>query len=141
MLKIIEVVDHDYAVVHTVRRSAPDVILNRSNMRLRDVVDTGVLVMGPGSLDARSRRARANHLAALLRYAAKHSGSPARNGHLRFDGREIVSLVAKDENVTHPQARAMLRDALAGLGGREITSAYDPYEIGYIIPAKARQAA
>lgn len=141
VLKIIEVVDHDYAVVHTVRRSAPNVILNRSNMRLRDVIDTGVLVTGPGSLDARSRRERTNHLGALLRYAARQSGSPTRDGQLRFDGQEVVGLVAKDENVTHQQARAMLRDALAGLGGREITSAYDPHEIGYVIPAATLQAA
>jgi hypothetical protein len=140
MLKIIEVVDREYAVVHTVRRSAPNIILDRSNMRLREVIDTGVLAAGPGSLDARSRRERASHLAALLRYAAKQSGSPTRDGHLRFDGQEIVSLVAKDENVTHPQARAMLRDALKSLGGREITSAYDPHEIGYVITADALQS-
>jgi hypothetical protein len=137
VLKIIEVVDNEYAVVHTVRRSAPETVLNRSTMRLRDVIDTGVLVSGPGALDARSRRERADHLSGLLQYAAKQSGSPTRDGQLRFDGREVVDLVAKDESVTHQQARAMLRDALASLGGREITSAYDPHEIGYVIPATA----
>lgn len=123
MLRIIEVVDDDYAVVHTVQRSAPDTVLNRSNMRLRDVIDTGVLVAGPGALNAHRRRQRADHLSALLRYAAKKSGSPTREGDVRFDGRELVALVAADEHVTHQQARAMLRDALASLGGREITSA------------------
>jgi hypothetical protein len=140
VLKIIEVVDDDYAVVHTVRRSAPDTVLNRSNMRLRDVIDTGVLVAGPGALDARTRRERADHLSALLRYAAKRSGSPTRDRQVRFDGQEVVGLVAKDESVTRQQARAMLRDALASLGGREITSAYDPDEIGYVIPVAAPQA-
>jgi hypothetical protein len=89
MLKIIEVVDDDYAVAHTVRRSAPDIVLSRSNMRLRDVIDTGVLVAGPGALDARRRRERADHLSALLRYAAKKSGSPTRDGEVRFDGQEV----------------------------------------------------
>jgi len=134
VLKIVEVVEHDYAVVHTVRRSALSTVLDRSNMLLRDVLDTGVLVAGPGALDARTRRERTTHLGALLRYASRRSGCTARNGQLRFDGQEVVSLVAEDEKVTHQQARAMLRDALASLGGREITSPYDPYEIGYVIP-------
>lgn len=140
MLKIVEVVDDEYAVVHTVRRSAPDKTLSRSNIRLRDVVDTGVLVAGPGALSERHRRERAAHLGALLRYAARKSGSPSRDGEVRFDGQEVVALVATDEKVTRQDARAMLRDALANLGGREITSAYDPAEFGYVIPATAPDA-
>lgn len=50
-LRVMEVADDGYAAVQTVRRSAPDVALHRSTMHVREVMDTGVLVDGPGALD------------------------------------------------------------------------------------------
>lgn len=137
VLRVVEVTDDGYAAIHTIQKSAPEIVLNRSTMRVRDVIDTGVLVAGPGALDAIRRRAQTAHLRDLLAYAARRTGAPAVAGDVRFDGRELVALVAADEKLPRGQARAILRDALATLGGREITSAYDPAEIGYVIPAAA----
>lgn len=144
VLRVVEVVeanDGTYAVVHTVRRSAPGIVLARSNMWVNDVISTGVLVAGPGSLSAMSRDARVTHLVSLLLYEARRSGTPTGDGDVRFDGQEVVRLVAEDEKTTRDQARAMLRDALASLEGREITSAYDRHEIGYVIPSDRLRSA
>lgn len=133
VLVVVEVVGADRAVVRTVRRSQPDVVIDRSTMHVRDLVDAGVLVRGPGALDARRRRARNEHLKQLLIYAAQREGASS-GGEVRFDGRDVVGMVADDEGVSIPEARAMIRSALAELEGREITSAYDPTEIGYVLP-------
>jgi hypothetical protein len=85
VLKIVEVVDGRYAVVHTVQRSAPNVVLDRSMMWLRDVIDSGVLVAGPGALDAKRRRERIAHLRELVIYAARQSKAPVVDGHIRFE--------------------------------------------------------
>jgi hypothetical protein len=136
VLRIVEEVGDDWVVVHTFRRSAPRTILDRSEMWVRNVIDTGVLVAGPGALDAGRRRERATRLADVLQYAARHQ-TPGEDGDVRFDGRDIVKMVAADEKVTREQARAILRDALATLGGREITTPYDKDAIGYVLPAPA----
>jgi len=137
VLRVIETAGEERAVVHTIRRSEPMVILDRSTMHAREIIGAGVLVAGPGALDANGRRKRASLLADLLMYSARRSASSEVAGNVRFDGRELVELVAQDEHVNHDEARAMLRDALAGLGGREITSPYDRHEIGYVIPTAA----
>ena len=107
-LRVMEVADDGYAAVQTVRRSAPDVALHRSTMHVREVMDTGVLVDGPGALDPRVRRERAQHLSDLLVYAARQSGSRTPKDEFRFDGHEVVQLVASDEGVPSQEARAML---------------------------------
>ena len=89
-LRVMEVADDDYAAVQTVRRSAPDVALDRSTMHVREAMDTGVLVDGPGALDSRVRHERAQHLSDLLVYAARQSGSRTPKDEFRFDGREVV---------------------------------------------------
>lgn len=134
VLRVVEVTDDGFAAVHTVRRSAPTTVLSRSTMRVRDVTDAGVLVAGPRAPDSARRRQRTAHLGDLLLYLARRADSRAGERDVRFDGREIVALVAEDEEVPREQARAMLRDALAALGGREITNPYERDEIGYVIP-------
>lgn len=141
VMHIVEVVDDEYAVVHTFRRSAPTNILDRSTMWLRNVIDTGVLVAGPGALDARRRRERVSHHKDLLLYVARGSGSVIPGGDVQFDGEELVALVAQDDGVTRAQAQALLRDALAALAGREIASPRDGRVVGYIIPMTALEAA
>lgn len=133
VLKVVQVMD-DKASVVTVRRSAPDVVLERSTMWVRDVIDSGVLVRGPGSLGARRRRERVAYLGELLCYQARRHGVSA-GPDVRFDGRELVAMVADDEDVTEAVARAMLRQALAALGGTETTSPYSVREITYVIPS------
>ncbi len=133
-LRVMEVADDGYAAVQTVRRSAPDVALDRSTMHVREVMDTGVLVDGPDALDSRVRQERAKHLSDLLVYAARQSGSRTPKNEFRFDGHEAVQLVARDEGVPMPEARAMLRDALATIGGAEVTNPYDPSEVTYVVP-------
>lgn len=133
-LRVIEVSDDGYAAVQTIRQSAPDVVLDRSTMHVREVMDTGVLVDGPGALGARARRQRAQHLGDLLVYAARQSGGRTPSDEFRFDGHEIVQLVARDEGVSSQEARAMLRDALATFGGAEVTNPYDPSEVTYVVP-------
>jgi hypothetical protein len=146
VLKIVEVVDGRYAVVHTVQRSAPNVVLDRSTMWLRDVIDSGVLVAGPGSLDAKGRRQRITHLRELVLYAARQSKAPVVDGNIRFDARELIQLVAVDEKVSRDDARAMLRDVLGELGGIETTVPRNPWDWGndhevYVIPAGALERA
>lgn len=142
VLKVIEVFDNGTAAVQTVHRSAPNIVLNSSTMRVGDVIDTGVLVAGPGALNATRRRERVAHLCDLLLYAARQSKAPVVEGNVRFDAREVIALVAADEKVSRDVARAMLRDALATLGGTESTSrparwSLDrPHEV-YVIPAAA----
>ena len=141
VLRVVQIMD-DCASVLTSQRSSPKVVLNRSTMRLRDVIDTGVLVAGPGALDAARRRRRAAHLCDLIFYAARRSNSAVDERDIRVDAREIISLVAADEKVSRDIAKAMLRDALASLGGTETTSTphwwSDPlsHEV-YVIPVTA----
>jgi hypothetical protein len=73
-----------------------------------EVMDTGVLVDGPGALYPCVRRERAQHLSDLLVYAARQSGSRTPRDEFRFDGHEVVQLVASDEGVPSQEARAML---------------------------------
>lgn len=138
VLRVVEIIG-DAAVIYTVRRSAPAVILDRSTMWHRDVRDSGVLVRGPGALEAKHRRERAEHLAALLIYAARRADPKPQRADVRFDGTELVQLVAQDEQATPSEARAMLRDALGKLNGHEITSPYDEREIAYVVPVAALQ--
>jgi hypothetical protein len=140
VMRIMQVMDRT-ASVQTYLRSQPDVILNRSTMWITDVMDAGVLVSGPGSLQANQRRQRAAHHRDLLLYAARRARSTGGHADVSFDGRDLVELVVSDEKVSRGEAKAMLRDALASIGGREITSAYDPDEIGYVVPVAALDAA
>lgn len=138
VLRVVEIIG-DAAVVYTVRRSAPGVILDRSTMWHRDVRDSGVLVRGPGALQAKQRRERAEHFAALLIYAARRTEPKPQRADVRFDGTELVQVVAQDEKATPSEARAMLRDALCKLNGYEITNPYDAGEIAYVVPVAALQ--
>jgi hypothetical protein len=142
VLKIIEVFDNGTAAVQTVYRSTPNVVLDSSTMWVRDVVDTGVLVAGPEALNTIRRRERVAHLCDLLLYAARQSEASIVEGNVRFDAREVIALVAADENVSRDVARAILRDALATLGGIESTSrparwSFDRSHEVYVIPAAA----
>jgi hypothetical protein len=146
VLKIVEVVDGRYAVVHTVQRSAPNVVLDRSTMWVRDVINTGVLVAGPGALDVKGRQQRITHLRELVLYAARQSQAPVVDGNIRFDARELIELVAADEKVPRDDARAMLRDVLGDLGGTETWAPGNAWgwstghEV-YVIPAAALERA
>jgi hypothetical protein len=146
VLKVVEVVDGRYAVVHTVQRSAPNVVLARSTMWVRDVIDSGVLVAGPGAPNAKRRRERVAHLRELVLYAARQSKAPVVDGNIRFDAHELIQLVAADEKVSRDVARAMLRDVLGELGGVETTTPRDRWGWGddhevYVIPAAALERA
>ncbi|HEX4033541.1 MAG TPA: hypothetical protein VHX66_03775, partial [Solirubrobacteraceae bacterium] len=70
-MRIVQMVEDRYASVQTVRRSAPKTVLHRSTMHVRDVLDAGVLVAGPGALGAAKRRERVRHLRDLVIYAAR----------------------------------------------------------------------
>jgi hypothetical protein len=119
VLRIVQLVDDRYASVQTVRRSAPKAVLHRSTMHVRDVLDAGVLVAGPGALGAAKRRERVRHLRDLVIYAARQSDGASVDGHIRIDARELIGIVEHDERVSRDVARAMLREALATLGGTE----------------------
>jgi hypothetical protein len=141
ILRIVEEVDDRRVAVHTLQRSAPNVVLDRSTMWKRDVIDAGVLVAGPGALDARRREARSAHLRDLILYAARRSKAPVVDGNVRFDAHELIQLVVADEKVPRDDARAMLRDVLGQLGGVETTAPSNWYwdhdhEV-YVIPAAA----
>jgi hypothetical protein len=139
VMRITQVMDR-IASVQTYLRSRPGVILNRSTMWITDVMDAGILVSGPGSLEANQRRQRAAHHRELLLYAARRARSTGWARDVRFDGSDLVEAVATNEKVSRGEAKAMLRDALALIDGREITSAYDPDEIGYVVPVAAVNA-
>lgn len=136
VIRVIQVMDRT-ASVQTFLRSQPDAILDRSTMWITDVMDAGVLVAGAGALEANQRRQRTAHHRDLLLYAARQARSTGGPADVSFSGSDLVELVATDEKVSRGEAKAMLRDALASIGGREITSAYDPGEIGYVVPVAA----
>ena len=125
ILRVVEKLDDGYVAVQTIRRSAPNRIIERSEMWHSDVSGAGVLVAGPGAADARRRRERVARHADLLRYAARKLAPSARGADVRFEAEEIVATVMEEERVDRDAARAMLRDALATLGGREILGGYD----------------
>ena len=84
-----------------------------------------------------------DHLEAVCARSVLHGRSM---GNVRFDARELIQLVAADENVSRDDARAMLRDVLGELGGIETTAALngwagaDSREV-YVIPATALERA
>jgi hypothetical protein len=153
VLRVVELLDEDrFAVVQTVRRSQPDVILDRSTMFWREVMAAGVLVGGPGADNERRRRERISEHVGLLLYEARKVHPPPAATDVRFGAHEVVSAVAETQGVDRNSARAMLRDALATLGGREIMNYYEPdyswpkkskssvpgfHEVGYEIPIEA----
>ena len=140
VLRIVQLLDDSVSVL-TFRRSNPEVVLNRSTMRWQDVFDAGVLVAGPGSLDARRRRERLREHTNLLLYEARRVKPGPEATDVRFGGRDVVAIVAENEKVDRQAARTMLRDALGALGGREIANFYTGWdespEIGYVIPIDA----
>lgn len=136
VLRIYDVRDQ-WAHVRVVQRSKPDVILDRSTMHCRDVIDAGVLVAGPGATAAEARRNEIEYLRDLLLYAARRTGVAAGND-VRFDGEAIIESVKADLKVPRDHARALIRDALATLGGSETwRHAYwsNHDEAIYVIPA------
>lgn len=142
LLRVVEVMNDGYAVVHTVRRSAPNAVLDRSTMHPRDVVDAGILVAGPGAVGAIQRRERVARHRDLIRYAARRSAAPVVDGQLRFDARELIALVGTDEKVSRDDARAMLREALAELGGTETWAPSNDWRATrnreiYVLPVRA----
>lgn len=133
VLRVVEKLNDGYVSVQTIRRSAPNVIIGRSTMWHGDVSGAGVLVAGPGAANARRRRERVARHTDLLRYAARRAAPSAHGDDVRFEANEIVATVMEDEKVDRDAARAMLRDALGTLGGREILGGYDSGP-GYAIP-------
>jgi len=145
VLRVVELLDEGrYAVVRSFLRSEPDRVLDSSTMWSLSLIETGVLVAGPGALEARRRRERINEHTELLLYSARlvHPGPGATE--VRFVGTEVVEIVAANEKVDRASAKAMLRDALASLGGTETWTRvnYGWYagsrsEIMYVIPIDA----
>lgn len=139
-LRVVDVAngpEHVMVGIHTVRSSAPAVVIDRETVRSTWLVDTAILVAGPGAADVRRLR---DHLLDLLRYAARTDGHLQRDGDVRVDVRDLVRIVARDETISLRDARHHLRGALALLGGSEIAYSGNGIE-EYLIPSRSLQKA